>query len=56
MRLAALVRASSGDENGSALAGAYENWRRDQPNPDDSNSGVDCSFIYKGNNKWWAYG
>jgi hypothetical protein len=46
----------SGDENGSVASGAYENWRRDQPNPDDNNSAVDCSFIYKVNNKWWAYG
>lgn len=55
--LSAGVHFWSGDENGSAVGGAYENWRRDEAQPDDSSPDVDCGFIYGGGNpKWGAFG
>lgn len=44
-----------GDERGSAPAGAYENWRRDQPNPSDNDPNVDCAFMMKPTGTWTAY-
>lgn len=38
----------SGDGNGSALAGAYENWHRDSSQPNDSDPDADCGLIYFG--------
>jgi hypothetical protein len=48
----------SGDENGSAPAGAYENWHRDLPQPDDSNADMDCAFIYRSSTPptWGSFG
>ena len=43
----------SGGVGGSAPSGAYANW--DTPEPDDSSSTKDCSFMYNGNKSWWAW-
>ena len=36
--------------------GAFEDWRRDEPNPSDNSASTDCAFIYKQTSSWWAYG
>jgi hypothetical protein len=42
-----------GDENGSAAAGAYANWRTDEPANTNSK---DCSFMQRSTRQWWAWG